>query len=276
MKKLIVIGDLFEDSLTCQEIKSATEGFLKSPHDIDISFVTSTPSTIHTSFLINQIVQTEEYLGRPIETVIFHNTDPRVHTKNSTIKAEGALPLIVKLKSGIYLTGPNSGYSYSMIKDKTDIVFEYKGLNVHGQFHSRDLYSRIAAHLMDYLEDEMELEETGMDTIPDLKGYYIGHIDNFGNIKTTITHSELKGKYEYGEIIRVKINGITKQVKYVTNLFGGTPGELVIYPGSSGKQDDRYLEITIWRHFTEEKPTTGAFEFNLPKVGSLIEILSSR
>lgn len=274
MKKLIAIGDLFEDSLTCQEIKSAVEGFLKNPQNINISFVTSTPSTIHTSFLINQIVQTEEYLGRPIETVIFHNTDPRVHTKESTVKAEGALPLIVKLKSGIYLTGPNAGFSYSMIKDRIEVVFEYKGLNVHGQFHSRDLYSRISAHLMDYLEDEMELEERGLDIIPDFKGYFIGHIDNFGNIKTTITHSQLKGKYEYGEMVKLKINGITKQAKYVSNLFGGKPGELVIYPGSSGSKEDRYLEITIWRHFTEDNPTTGIHEFNLPKVGSEIEILS--
>jgi len=274
MKKLIAIGDLFEDSLTCQEIKSAVEGFLKNPNDINISFVTSKPSTIHTAFLISQIVQTEEYLGRPIETVIFHNTDPRIHTKDSTIKAEGALPLIVKLKSGIYLTGPNAGFSYSMIKDKIDVVFEYKGLNVHGQFHSRDLYSKISAYLMDYLEDEMELEEIGVDNIPDFKGYYIGHIDNFGNIKTTITHDEFKGKYEYGEKMKIKINGVTKQAKYVSNLFGGVPGELVIYPGSSGKNDNRYLEISIWRHFTEEKPTTGTDEFNFPKVGSLIEILS--
>lgn len=274
MKKLIIIGDLLKDSLTCQEIKSATEGFLKNPHDINIGFVNSEPSTIHTSFLLSQIVQTEEYLGRPNETVIFHNTDPRIYTKGSTVNAEGALPLIVKLKSGILVTGPNSGYSYSMIKNKIDVCFEYKGLNVHGQFHSRDLYSRISAHLMDYLEDEMELEEIEIDVIPDLKGYYIGHIDNFGNIKTTITHSEFKGKFELGEKLKIRINGITKEAKYVSNLFGGVPGELVIYPGSSGPKDNRIIEITIWRHFNEKNPSTGIHEFNFPKVGSVIEILS--
>ncbi|MFZ6034844.1 MAG: SAM hydroxide adenosyltransferase [Patescibacteria group bacterium] len=273
MKKLIVIGDLFSDTLTCQEIKSAVEGFLKDPTNIDISFVTSAPSTVHTGFLVSQIVQTEEGLGRPLETVIFHNTDPRIHTKDSTVKAEGALPLIVKLKSGIFITGPNAGYSYSMIKDKIDVAYEYKGLNVHGQFHSRDLYSRISAHLMDYLEDEMELDEVGPDKVPDLKGHYVGHIDNFGNLKTTITHQEFKGKYEYGDFVTVKINGVTKKAKYVSNLFGGVPGELVIYPGSSGKQDDRFLEITVWRHFTEAKPTTGIDEFNTPRAGAEVEIL---
>lgn len=273
MKKLIVIGDLFEDSLTCQEIKSATEGFLKDPTNIDISFVNSEPSTIHTGFLLGQIVQTEENLGRPLETVIFHNTDPRIHTTDSTTKAEGAIPMIIKLDSGIFITGPNAGYSNSMIKDKVEIAYEYKGVNVHGQFHSRDLYSRISAHLMDYLEDDMEMDEIGVDVIPELQGHYIGHIDNFGNLKTTITHSMFKGKYEYGDTVAVKINGISKKAKYVTNLFGGVPGELVIYPGSSGKKDDRFLEITIWRHFTEAKPTTGIDEFNTPRVGAKIEII---
>lgn len=274
MKKLIAIGDLFQDTLTCQEVKSAIEGFLKNPSCVNISFVSSTPSTIHTGFLINQIVQTEEYLGRPQETVIFSNTDPRIHTKNSTKKAEGAIPLIIKLKSGIYLTGPNAGYSFSFIKNKIEVVFEYKGLNVHGQFHSRDLYSRISAHLMDYLEDEMELEEVGKDVIPNLQGYFIAHIDNFGNIKTTIYHSDFKGKYEYGDKVKIKINKVIKEAKYVTNLFGGVPGELVIYPGSSGEKDNRFLEISVWRHFTEEKATTGLHEFNFPKEGSEIEILS--
>jgi hypothetical protein len=273
MKKLIVIGDLFTDSLTCQEIKSATEGYLKSPVDVDMSFVTSTPSTIHTAFLVSQIVQTEETLGRPIETVIFQNTDPRIHTTDSLDKAEGAIPMIIKLKSGIYLTGPNAGNVYSMIKDKIDVAFEYKGVNVHGQFHSRDLYSRISAHLMDYMEDELELDEIGIDVIPALVGAYIAHIDNFGNIKTTITHEVFKGKYEYGDMVNVKINNVKKAAKYVPSLFGGVPGELVIYPGSSGQKDNRFLEITIWRHFTEVKPTTGVDEFNTPRVGLEIEIL---
>ncbi len=274
MKKLIVVADLANDSLSCAEIKIATEGFLKGSYNSNISFVSSAPSTIHTAFLIKQLIEDIEMYGSPLETVIFQNTDPRLHSKESIGKAAGAKPLIIRLKSGIYLLGPNSGYDFSMVKNKIDELFIYKGLNEKGQFHSRDLFSRLSAHLMDYLEDELELEEIGIDEIPDLTGYHIGHIDNFGNLKTTITHEDFKGKYEYGNFIKIKINGIIKKAKYVPNLFGGIPGELVIYPGSSGKKDNRYLEITIWRHFTEEKPTTGAFEFNFPKIGSEIELLS--
>jgi len=273
MKKLIVLADWAGDSFTCEEIRIAVEGFLKNCNGANISFVSSTASTIHTSYILRQLVTDIERYGRPLETVIFQNTDPRLHSEKSIEKAAGALPVIIKLKSGIYLTGPNSGYDFSLIKDKIEEAFTYTGVNEKGQFHSRDLYSRISAHLMDYMEDELELEEVGVDVVPTLKGYYIGHIDNFGNIKTTIKGEDFKGKYEYRSMVRIKINNVSKKAKFVDNLFGAIPGELVIYPGSSGENNARYLEITIWRHFTEKNPTTGLAEFDFPKPGDTIELL---
>jgi len=271
MKKLIVVADLAFDALSRAEIKIAVEGFLKDSNTSNISFVGSTPSTIHTGFLVNQLVEDVERYGRPLETVIFQNTDPRLHSTQSIEKAEGAKPVIIRLKSGVHLLGPNSGYDFSMIKNRIDELFIYKGLNEKGQFHSRDLFSRLSAHLMDYMEDELELEEINTNIIPELNQFYIGHIDNFGNIKTTIVEEDFKGKYEYGEIVSIKINQIVKKAKYVPNLFGDVLGTLVVYPGSSGKKDNRFLEISIWRHFTEDKPTTGVDEFNSPKIGSVID-----
>jgi len=267
MKKLIVVADLAFDALSCAEIKIAVEGFLKDSTTVNISFIGSTPSTVHTSFLLNQLVEDVERYGRPLETVIFQNTDPRLHSTGNIEKAEGAKPVIIKLKSGLYLLGPNSGYDFSMIKNKIEELYTYKGLNEKGQFHSRDLFSRISAHLMDYMEDELELEEISANIIPELDKFHIGHIDNFGNIKTTIVEEDFKGKYEYGDIVNLKINQIVNKAKFVPNLFGGIPGELVIYPGSSGKKDNRFLEISIWRHFTEDKPTTGKDFFVNPRPG---------
>ena len=273
MKKLTVVSDWVDDSLTCAEFSSAVLGFLGHPENAQITFVSSTPSTIHTSFLINQVVETEERFGRPLETVIFQNTDPRLQSKAKVEKAQGAKFLIIRLKSGLYLCGPNAGYDFSMIKEKVDEVFEYLDFDKGSQFRSRDLYSRVCAHLMEAMEDELELEEVSIDVIPDLRGFYIGHIDNFGNIKTTITEEDLKGKIEYGEYLKIKIGKVIKKARYVDNLFGGEVGELVIYPGSSGKKDNPYLEISIWRHFDEEMSTTGKDEFLNPKVGEKIELL---
>ncbi len=274
MKKLVIVADLADDTLTCAEVELAIEGYLKNETKPDIIFVSSTPSTIHTSFLLNQLVIVEERFSRPLETVIFQNTDPRLFADNNLKQAKGAEPLIIRLKSGIYLCGPNAGYDFSLIKDKIDEVFKYKGLNEEGQFHTRDLYSRICAHLMDEMEDELDLEETSTNIIPELKGFHIGHLDNFGNIKTTIKKQSLKGKYEIGELVKIKINNIVQKAKYVDNLFAGKVGELVIYPGSSGEINDKFLEITAWQHFGEESAKTGRHFFNDPKPGMTVEILT--
>jgi S-adenosylmethionine hydrolase len=266
MKKLITIADWADDSLAHQEFKSSVEGFLKDASGCDLNFICSAPSTIHASFLTSQIIETEEVYGRPLETIVFLNVDPR-------LQGQGAPFFVIKLKSGIYLAGPNAGYNFSLVKEKIDELFIYQGFDKGSQFRSRDLYARICAHLMDEMEDELELEEVATSVIPNLTGYYIGHIDNFGNIKTTISLSEFKGKYEYGETVRIKINEIEKKACFVNNLFSGVVGELVIYPGSSGHKHNPYLEISIWRHFTEEKPTTGSAEFNSPRPGMEITIV---
>lgn len=273
MKKLIIVSDWVDDRLTCQEVRTTVEGFLQDPSSPNITFVSSTPNTIHTSFLISQLVTIEERFGRPLETVIFQNTDPRLHTNESIQLAKGAEFVIVRLKSGIYVTGPNAGYNYTFIKPKIDAIFRYPALDKGSQFRSRDLYSRVNAHLMDSLQDEMELDEITLNAIPELTGYYIGHIDNYGNIKTTIPQDSLKGKYEYGDYVTVRINQLEKKIKYVDNLFGGTPGELVLYPGSSGDIDNLYMEISVWRHFTESDTTTGLHAFNYPKPGIPVEII---
>lgn len=272
MKRLIVVADWVSDTLTCQEVRSAVEGYLKNHNGATISLIHSTPSTIHTAFLVSQVVEIEERYGKPLETVIFQNTDPRLHSNQALKNSEGAKPLIIRLKSGIYLTGPNAGYNFSLIKDRIEEVFEYKGLNVDVQFHSRDLYSRIVAHLMDEMEDEMELEEVSSTVIPPLVGQYVAHVDNFGNIKTLIRLEDFKGKFEFGDPVRIQINNTEKTARYVRNLFGGELGELVVYPGTSGHRDNPYLEISIWRHFTENNPTTGSDAFNLPKPGMEIKI----
>jgi hypothetical protein len=270
MKKLIVISDWASDMLTCQEFRTVVEGYASDSLKAKITFVASTPSTLHTSFLLSQITEIEERFGKPLETVFFINTDPRLQTKEGVDKSKGADFLVIRLKSGIYICGPNAGFCYSLVKEKIDEIFVYRGLDKGSQFRSRDLYARVAAHLMDNLEDELELEELQPDSIIGFDGFYILHIDNYGNIKSSITSEDMKGKYEYGDFLDIEIDDVKRKARYVTNLFGGKPGELVIYPGSSGKKDNPYLEITIWRHFTEEDISTGASAFKHPRPGTKI------
>ena len=126
---------------------------------------------------------------------------------------------------------------------------------------------------MEGLEDEMEIEEASSNIIPEIfDKYYIAHIDNFGNVKTTIKKEVLKGKYEYGDLVKIKIGKIENKAKFVDNLFGGELGELVIYPGSSGAINDPFLEISAWQHFDEIKPKTGIDFFINLRPGMEIEL----
>jgi hypothetical protein len=241
-----------------------------------MSFVHSYPSTIHTSFLLNQVVQTEERYGIPREVVIFVNTDPRIAGEAGVEKAEGAKGVILKLANGITVIGPNAGYCFSLIKSKIETLYTYEGLEKGSQFRSRDLYPPVIAYLMDYLEDEMDLSEGDRGLVPDYRGVHVAHVDNYGNIKTTIKHSDFKGKYEYGDEVTVEIRGIKQSAKYVDNLFGGGVGNLVIYPGSSGSPEDAFLEISAWSHFADSKtgkePRTGKHFFPHVTAGDLLEV----
>jgi len=261
MKRLIVIGDYCDDSLVCQELQSAVTGFLKNSSGLQMTFVASYPSTVHTAFLLNQIVETEDRYGIPRELVFLVNTDPRIDGEEGVREAKGAKGVILKLANGITIIGPNAGYCFSLIKSKIETLYTYEGLEKGSQFRSRDLYPPVVAYLMDYLEDEMDLVESDLSVIPEFRGAFVGHVDGYGNIKTTIKHSDFKGKYEYGDEVTIKIRGKEQKATYADNLFGGGVGNLIVYPGSSGSPDDFFLEVSAWSHFadtkTQKEPKTG-------------------
>lgn len=276
MKRLIVIGDYCNDSLVCQELKSAVTGFLSDASQMDMSFVDSYPSTIHTAFLIYQVTQTEERYGVPKELVILVNTDPRVQTTQAVAHAEGSKGVIVRLSSGIVLIGPNAGYCFSLIKEKIESISYYEGLEKGSQFRSRDLYPKIVALLMQYKDDDLDLEEAPATVIPDVEGAFVGHVDNYGNIKTTVTKSQMLATHAFGDMVEVTLNGVTLEAKFVDNLFGGNVGELVVYPGSSGNPKDTFIEVSSWSHFGDTEggkaAKTGRDFFNKPLPGMKLEL----
>lgn len=241
-------------------------GYLKDSSNPNIHFVNSTPSSINAAFLASQLVSLEEKYAKPLVTVVFISADPRVGTKRSDF-------VVLRLKSGIMVCGANAKYSFSFLKHKADEIFIYNNVDETNQYRDKDLYPRVVAHLMDEMEDELGLEELSSNAIPEVLGYYVGHLDNFGNIKTTIPRSALTGKYEYGETLTIELNTIKKKVLYVNNLFESESGKLVLYPGPLGDANDPYLEISVRRNFSEDNPTTGIYEFNNPRAGMEIKLL---
>lgn len=248
MKNLITIADYCSDSLTVQELRSVLLGHLTKPLSSSVSFVHSIPNTIHTAFLLKQVLITENRHGRLNDLVIFLNTDARIQTNEAVSEAKGADFAIARMKNGAILCGPNAGYTFSLVHHDIEYFYLYPGLDKGTQFRSRELYMPVCALLMEEKEDDMDLTETKITNIPRLEGFHVGHIDNYGNIKTTIPHSYMKGKFEYGEKLHITIGNVTKEAFYVDNMFGHEPSTLVIAPGSSGYPDDPYLEVVVWQH----------------------------
>ena len=268
MKNHIIIADWAEDSLSRQEYTSAFLGHLSGKPAM-INFVCSTPNTIHTSFLLHQVLITEMYLGDPNNLVVFVNTDPRIHTEFGTQEAQGAPLVVARMKNNAFVFGPNAGYTYSLVKRQIEYLYLYEGFDRGSQFRSRDLYSRIGALLVEEKEEEMQLEEIALEQIPELSSFYIGHIDNFGNIKTTIPNSFLSQKITHGQEITIEIAGIKKKASFEKHIFAKPPGALVIAPGSSGYKNDPYLEIVV-----REKTPKGsaAALFKNPAPGTEVKI----
>lgn len=268
MKDLTVIADWGKDDLSKKEFSSALLGELAQHIHPEIDFVASFHSSIHTAFLTQQVVQTEERLGKPDENVLFLNTDTREHTGEKIISAEGSLFVVAILYSKLIVCGPNAGYSLSLIKDKIQQLFVYKGIEKGSQFRSRDLFPKVIAQLLMEKQDDLGLDELELGSIPDLVGFFVGHVDNYGNIKTTIPSGVLKGKL-HGDLIKVTIGNITREAFYTHNLFGEMQGVLVIAPGSSGKENDRFLELSV-RIGPNYK--SASEHFNNPKPGTEIRI----
>jgi len=254
MRKITCISDWAKDDLAYHEFVTALEGYAKMPRHLSVNRVDSETSTIHTGFLVEQIVYTEERLGVPSERIIFANTDPRSANSASESAKYGAEFMIAKLASGLYVCGPNSGYSLSFIKPKIESISRYVNFETTTVSRSRDLFSRVIAHLADYMEDEMDLEEVHGGTVLDRPmGKCILHVDNFGNVITSITQEEALEKHKFGDYVRVNIGSETHEAKLVTHRFGGMIGEVVMYPGSKGHPDNPYMEIAVWHESTHHK-----------------------
>ncbi|OGK52359.1 hypothetical protein A2966_01665 [Candidatus Roizmanbacteria bacterium RIFCSPLOWO2_01_FULL_41_22] len=239
MKKLIVVADWAADGLTSQQVRSTIEGYLQHNDNPNINFIPVSFSTLHGGFVSSQVIEIEERNGRPLDTVLYVGVDPKEADTFS------AIFMIARLKSGLIICGPNNGLNFSFIKQKIDEIFIYKGLEEKMFFRSRDLYARVIAHLMEAMEDEMDIEETHTNLIPALEGFFVGHIDNFGNIITTVTQEDVKGKLEIGDETKIKINEVVVTARFLDILTKGNEGSLILSPSPYGAKDNPFLQLSV-------------------------------
>lgn len=242
MKKLIVLSDVVTDPLYKQELRSTVEGFLQGQDYPFISFVATHSSTISSGFMLSQIVQTEEFYGRPLNTVCLVNNG--IH--DAEFYKGMALELdVLRIKSGMYICGFDIGYNFSFIKHDIEEMYSYKMLEENENPLRSDLCLRMCSHLMNAMQDEMELEEKSTNSIQETTRYFVARTNNFEEILTTLTKQKLDEKYHIGDMIPLTINGEVQNLRFTEKA--DLSGELLLYPYSADVKYNPYLVISGWK-----------------------------
>lgn len=283
MKKLIVIADWAQDLFACQLFRSTVEGFLENPQNPNISFINSS-SSLEASFKIQQILLTEKQYGRPLDTVIYQ-ISPRDSETEIELDAQGNDSIessdvftIARTASGMHICGTPNGYAYSLIKDDIEALFTYENIDESKRTQSEAVYARLAAHLMDSLEQELDLNEISKDTLeePDLHDtFYLMHIDSSENMIISLTESRVKEVLRYNETLKITINSHTNQVTFEKKEHTADFNVLSIAASEFGEIGNHYMKIFIKPDLSDnnnQKFITALRAFHSPHTGTRIKI----
>lgn len=256
MKKLIILSDWEHDSVRRQQVKTAINTYLKDAHGAAIECVAAGTESLQATYILKQLLDTAARYDDPSAVVILVDILSEKLLKDQLEDEDLLRPLILKLKNGTYIVGPNRDNVFSLIKPTIEAVFKYPGFKLVRSFPARDSYSRIAAHLVDSLEDELDLEEVHLDAIPALNDHFVGYVDTLGDIYTTLTIEDLKGHAEPNAVAKLRIGETNLEANYVLNQYQPDEGEYIVYPSFFGSPDNAYLAIRSTPALHHIKPGT--------------------
>lgn len=201
---------------------------------------TSVPafSTIATGFWTAQYA-----LVNPVpDMIIYSNTAPRKDDKESRENNEGEQLVYALLANGVKVIGVNAGFCFSFVKRHIKDFYTVNVANKGSQFRSRDFYPEAVVGIA---RGEEKYIGTRLDVkiLPDVPSKRIAWIDGYGNMKTTVRHSEVK-TYKSGDPVLVTIGNMKRTAWFSDGSFNVREGELAFSPGSDGG-DDRFMELFL-------------------------------
>lgn len=245
MRKIVVVSDWANDSLACQEFRSALYGYSKVAVDLKISFVLSQQSTVHAGFLLSQISMTEERYGSPTEAMIFVDVTEKSDDTPDEMRVTHPF-LAVKLVSGLYICGLQRGYEYTLIHKRIDECWSFS--EPHTDFTLvpyRDSHARLAAHIADYMEDELDLEELHTAQIPSIPegNFFVLRHDHRGVITTSLTHDDIRERSTSGDQVVLSLADRSHTFTYSDNPASAHMRSWHLYPGPSGDPHNPYMDV---------------------------------
>ncbi len=191
--------------------------------------------TLTTGFVVAQIAN-----GGGENTIIYHNCAPRKDNLSARVNNEGEPLARAVLQNGVEVYGVLSGFSFSFLKRNIGDFFILEGDRDGSQFRSRDTFPHI---IFGNGIRQCRWHASSIEIIPDPPKNRIAYIDGYGNLKLTTLCSDVN--FRVGDPVRIQIEEVTKEVIFSDGIFSINNGNLVLAPGSSGYDDDPFLEISL-------------------------------
>lgn len=207
-------------------------------------------STIATGMWIAQFSMVNAFPG----LIVFSNTAPRKVLSGFAETTDGGRLVYTKLADGATIVAVNSGYALSFVKDTIHALHLVNVPNEGSQFRSRDFYPdavvTIANGDMRLIGDEIDIA-----SIPDAPKNSIGFVDGYGNLKTTLRHSE--NTFGVGTKVTITVGDVSKTGVVADETYKVKDGDVSFAPGSTGGRD-RFMEIWVrgasaWEVFGQPK-----------------------
>jgi hypothetical protein len=200
--------------------------------------------TYATGFVLGQLANNHP-MG--LNQLFYVNTAPRKDDTAARANDDGEGLAYVRLRNGVRIVAVNSGFSLSFVADQADEMRHINCSTDGSQFRSRDVFPQafgLIAH-----GDESILEDDIRAHVPAIPESVVCYADGFGNLKTSIDASALKGLD--GKRAIVTINGQSHEAIIGEGIFSVPEGTLVLSAGSSGWKDakgnDRRFIECVWR-----------------------------
>lgn len=196
-------------------------------------------ATISTGFWTLQYAIKNSFLGM----VIYTNTAPRKDNQGSRIENEGEHLAYALLKNDVKVIGVNADHTFTFIKPLIKEFYAVNVANKGSQFRSRDFYPEAVVGIArgDAKYIGIKLDSDRLYEIPERR---IAWIDGYGNMKTTVRQSDMK-KYTSGQPLLITIGSMKRTAWYSNGTFSVREGELAFAPGSSGADDNRFMELFL-------------------------------
>ncbi len=215
-------------------------------------------STIATGFWINQLAVNNPEIS---DAAVYANTAPRKHDEEAQKQNSGEELVYADIEGGLPVIAVNSGYSLSFIKKNVKELRKVDVPSEGSQFRSRDYFPEAVADILNDEKDSVG-EKISLENIPERPKNRVAFIDGYGNIKTSIRHSEVDMRE--GSPVHVEIDGVSKKIFYESGTFSVPEGEISFAPGSSGGSDP-FMEIFY-------RGGSAAEKFGKPDTGQKIKI----